>query len=257
MQSCDGSEDRVAGPHELPDTEEVVTALADGRLSVAMQPIVDLATGDMVGREALVRWRHPVLGLLLPVRFLPQVEAAGKAPALDLFVLWTVCQRLSAERVPIRTSVNMSPTTLAQPGVAEAVLRVIYASSTWAANIQIEISEHATVAELAAARGELRQLRSAGVGILIDDFGAGATSLAHLGELAPYGVKIDRSLIAGLDRDVGMRKVIGQIVRLGAEFGFRTVAEGVEETPEAIALEDLGCQTGQGFLFGRPELASL
>ena len=235
-------------------TREVLAAIREDRLSVAMQPIVELAGGAVVGQEALVRWAHPQLGLLAPARFLPLVQAAGAVPELDMSVLRAVCRRLAGERAPVRTSVNVSRSTLTRPGFADGVLDVIERSGLSCSALQIEVSEQVTVADLAAARQELRQVRSAGVGVLLDDFGAGATSLRHVAELVPYGVKIDRSLVSDLDSRESLRTVIGQIVRLGAELGFRTVAEGVETAAEALALRGLGCERAQGYLFGRPAL---
>ena len=235
-------------------TREVLAAIREGRLSVAMQPIVDLRSAAVVGQEALVRWPHPRLGLLAPARFLPLVQAAGAIPELDMFVLRAVCERLAGESAPVRTSVNVSRSTLTTPGFAEGLLEVVERSGLSCSALQIEVSEQVTVADLAAARQDLRQVRGAGVGVLLDDFGAGATSLRHVAELVPYGVKIDRSLVSDLDTREGLRTVIGQIVRLGAELGFRTVAEGVETAAEAVALRGLGCERAQGYLFGRPVL---
>ena len=237
-------------------TREVLAAIREGRLAVAMQPIVDLRSGAVVGQEALVRWPHPRLGLLGPARFLPLVQAAGAVPELDMLVLQTVCERLAAQAAPVRTSVNVARCTLTAPGFAERLLEVVEGSGLPCSALQIEVSEQVTVADLAVARQDLRQVRGAGVGVLLDDFGAGATSLRHVAELVPYGVKIDRSLVSDLDSREGLRTVIGQIVRLGAELGFRTVAEGVETMSEAMALRGLGCERAQGYLFGRPALAA-
>lgn len=242
-------------PTRSAGTREVLEAIRDGRLTVAMQPIVDLRCGAVVGQEALVRWPHPRLGVLGPARFLPLVQAAGAIVELDMLVLRTVCERLAVTPAPVRTSVNVSRSTLTTPGFAERLLAVVERSGLPCAALQIEVSEQVTVADLEVARRDLRQVRAAGVGVLLDDFGAGATSLRHVAELVPYGVKIDRSLVSDLDTREGLRTVIGQIVRLGAELGFRTVAEGVETPAEAAALRRLGCERAQGFLFGRPALA--
>ncbi|WP_336923538.1 EAL domain-containing protein [Aquipuribacter sp. SD81] len=237
-----------------PRPGELATALRDGRLLVAQQPVVALGDGAVCGSEALVRWQHPRLGLLLPGRFLPLVGGAVSAAALDLHVLTAVCRDLADDPGALSVSVNVSRAALLSPGFARAVLRVLREHEVAGERVMLELSEQLTLDDLDAVGDELRLLRRHDVRLVLDDLGAGATTLQHVRRLRPAWVKVDRRLVTRVDEDARRLAVVRRAVDLAAAVGAGVTAEGVERPEEARALLAAGCRRGQGWLFGRPLL---
>ncbi|WP_380168478.1 EAL domain-containing protein [Jannaschia sp. R86511] len=235
-------------------TTELLGALRHDRLAIAQQPIVSLADGRLSGTESLVRWAHPRLGLLLPGDFLHLAETVGAMPALDGFVLRSACRRLAASPFVVPTSVNVSRSTLLQRGFVEQVLRTLRDFGVAGDRLLLELSEQLTLDDLELVRDELLQLRRAGVQVALDDLGSGATSLQHVRMLEPAFVKVDRSLVSGVDSAPHRLAAVARVVDLARSTGAAVTAEGVERTSEAELLLDLGCERGQGWLFGRPVL---
>ena len=245
---------RSAVPVTAPTTVEVLHAVRADGLHVAHQPIVSLTDGRLCGTETLVRWLHPRLGLLLPGQFLPLVQLVGAMPAMDLLVLRAACRRLAASPFVTPTSVNVSRATMLRRGFVASVLRTLAEYEVEGHRLLLELSEDLTLDDLELVRDELLTLRRAGVQLVLDDLGAGATTLQHVRMLGPAWVKVDRSLVTGVHDRPERLRTVERVVDLARLTGAGVTAEGVEDEAEARALASVGCERGQGWLFGRPVL---
>ena len=227
--------------------------LADGQVTIAYQPVVDLGTGALHAVEALARLRDADGTLVLPGRFVPVAEATGLDVELGTLVLDGVLQQLAAWGRPTLTAhVNVTARQLTRRGFARDVLDSCRRAGVAPEQLCLELTETMAMADPEAAIAALTDLRRGGVGAALDDFGTGYSSIAHLSRLPVTVLKIDRSFVMGLPDDVTSRAVIGLVVGLGASLGLEVVAEGVEREAEADALRDLGCRLAQGFLFAQP-----
>lgn len=241
-------------PDASPSTVEVLRAVCEDRLHIAHQPIVGLGDGALQATETLVRWLHPRLGLLLPDRFLPQAHRASAMPALDLLVLRAACRLLASAPALPPTSVNVSRASLLRPGFVSAVLHTLRDHGLEGDRVLLELSEHLTLDDLELVRDDLGRLRRAGVQLVLDDLGAGATTLQHVRLLEPAWVKVDRSLVTGVDSCPDRLRTVERVVGLTSRTGAGVTAEGIETAGQASALAGVGCARGQGWLFGRPVL---
>ncbi|GAA0227856.1 putative bifunctional diguanylate cyclase/phosphodiesterase [Cryptosporangium japonicum] len=253
---------RVADP-ELSDStlgrlrleEELRVALDAGEFEVHYQPIVELASERITAVEALLRWRHPVRGLLGPAAFLETAESTGLLAALDGFVLRTACAQARtwrAVRSDFVVSVNICAAHLVDPGLPDEVAAALAAADIPPSALMLEVTETALVADLAMAAQTLRELSALGVRIALDDFGTGYSSLTYLRTLPIHSIKIDRSFVHDLDGNATDEAVTRAILGLAETLGLRPVAEGVEGTSQADRLRDLRCGHAQGFLFAKP-----
>jgi diguanylate cyclase (GGDEF)-like protein len=234
--------------------EELRTALENGELEVHLQPQVDLFDGEVVGAEALVRWRHPRRGLLSPAELLPAAEQAGLLRPLTDQVLelaLTAASRWWAERrVPV--SVNLSAanvTDLDLPGKVELALA---RHGLPARALTLELVEDTLMADPERGRTVLGELRRLGIRTSIDDYGTGYSSLAYLRHLPADELKLDRSLTADVHTDPRAAAIVKHTVALAHELGLSLVAEGVEDAATAAVLADLGCDVAQGYAIARP-----
>jgi EAL domain-containing protein (putative c-di-GMP-specific phosphodiesterase class I) len=235
---------------------ELRRAIERDEFTLLYQPQVDCETTDIVGLEALIRWRHPELGLLAPAEFIGVAEATGLIRPLGLWVLRTACRLARAWRErgrPIRVCVNLSAAQLRDPGFAEAVIRGLGEAGVLAADLELEITESLLVERAdEATEANLRQLVAHGVRLALDDFGTGYSAMAQLTRLPVTTIKIDRSLLVGLQDGGQDAALVRAIVMLGRTLGKRVLAEGVE-TPQQLAfLRELRCDAAQGYLFGAP-----
>ena len=231
-------------------------AVEDGSLRVHYQPLFALASGDLLGFEALVRWEHPERGLVSPASFIPIAEENGLIVPIGSWVLREALRQLTewrtASGLDLHMSVNLSPRQLEEADVVEDVRDALLRSGVDPRTVSLELTE-SVVLEDGASRDHLVQLRQLGVGIAADDFGAGFASYAALQQLPFTTVKIDRSLISGLDTapDKALPQV-RSIVEMAHATGLHVVAEGIEHEAQRQTLADLGCDVGQGYLLGRP-----
>jgi diguanylate cyclase (GGDEF)-like protein len=229
------------------------TAVADGSLWLAWQPVIDLSSGELDGFEVLIRWTHPELGAIPPDVMLPIASRIGLMPALGRWILVQAMEqglRLSeAAGKPLAIAVNVAPEqlddevfiSLAAGYAADRRLRLV-----------LELTEH-TLIDGDRANPVLDRLHACGAAISLDDFGAGYSSIDYLHRFRSIdAIKIDRSFVAGLGKDVRTRALIGSITAMGHAFDALVVAEGIEDWTSAMAVFELGCQLGQGYLFGRP-----
>jgi len=251
--------------------DHAVTALADERLAleselhgafdarqftVYYQPQVDTATGEVVGAEALVRWRHPNRGLLLPAEFITLAEETGLIVRLGQFVLREACVRAKAWQElfshPLRMAVNVSARQLREPGLITDVRRALQESGLDPALLELEITETAALAQVGHADSVLRRLRDMGVSVALDDFGTGYSSLSQLRRLPVTRLKIDRSFVGELPGDESSAAIVGTVIDLARAVGLGVVAEGVETDEQLAFLEARGCYEVQGFLISPP-----
>jgi diguanylate cyclase (GGDEF)-like protein/PAS domain S-box-containing protein len=250
--------DGRAGRHaanRLRIEQELRRALVDGELVVHLQPEVDLAGGRVLGYEALVRWRHPTDGLLLPARFLPVAADAGLLSEIGQVVLRLATAEAAGWTGPAAgcwVAVNVSPQELRHPGFTSVVAAALGDSGLEPWRLCLELTEDSILADPAGVARALAPLRDLGVQLAIDDFGTGFSSLSHLTRFAPEFVKIDRSFIAALARSGRDRAIVESVVRLAGTLGITAVAEGIEDPVTAEDLRRMGCPVGQGWLFGRP-----
>jgi diguanylate cyclase (GGDEF)-like protein/PAS domain S-box-containing protein len=225
---------------------------------VHYQPILDLAGGEIVGFEALVRWQHPEKGLLQPADFIPFAEEIGLIDAIDRYVLaeagsqarsW---QEAGLARSDLQISVNLSAREMIDTSIAASVSESLRTSGFEPKNLIIEITESAVMRDLEAAVRNLRALADLGVRVAIDDFGTGYSSLSHLEQLPIDILKIDRSFVSTVAERAQLTHLCRAIVQLAGTLGLTTIAEGVESELQAERLREIGCLLAQGFHLGMP-----
>lgn len=225
--------------------------------AVWYQPIVDLASGEIVAIEALARWTHPTRGAIGPELFIPVAERSGMIVALGRWVLREACRQAaqwnaSRGESPLRVTVNLSGKQLEHEGIAEEVASVLHETALRPDHLILEITETVIMQNAESTLARLRELKRLGVGLAIDDFGTGYSSLSYLQRFPVNIVKIDRVFADGLLHGEEGVAIIRTILALAEMLKLRTIAEGVENACQAKQLKALGCYAGQGYLFGRP-----
>jgi predicted signal transduction protein with EAL and GGDEF domain len=239
-------------------------AIEHERLTLAYQPIVNLADGHIVAVEALARWWHPDRGEVPPSVFIPSAEESGLIIPLGAWVVRRACQELASIRrrggaaAGLRLSVNLSPRQLRDRSIVDEILGALEAAGLPPSVLDLEITETLVLDCGEEGIEYLRVLRDAGCGVSFDDFGTGFSSLGNLRSLPIDGLKIDTSFVAAMLAGGVDAALVEAIVRLGAALKMSVVAEGVEDAVTAARLAELGCPFAQGYYFGRPEpLAAL
>jgi len=231
-------------------------AVARGQLRLAYQPVVAGDTAQLIGFEALARWRHPAWGDVPPSVFIPLAESAGLMEDIGHFVLEQACQQLARWRgMGLRTlgmAVNLSPSQLGQPTLAPWIADCLQRHELPADALTLELTESVLVEDMGAAQQMLQTLHALGVRLALDDFGTGYSSMAYLQRLPLDIIKIDRSFVDGIATESTDRAIARTILVLAHEMGLRTIAEGVETSEQMHALQQMGCDEMQGYFFGRP-----
>ena len=236
------------------DIEDALrTALVRDQLRLHMQPIVDLTTGGVVGREALLRWQHPERGLLPPAWFLPIAEESGLIEDVGRWVLEEAARIAAATPGLGYVAVNVSPSQVRRANLLGDVEDSLKNSGLHPSQLVIELTESVMLGSAPAGRRQLHQLERLGVRLMVDDFGTGFSALSHLRDLPVSGIKVDRTFTAGLGRDRQCDRIVEALTGLARGLGVDIVAEGVETTEQRDVLAALGCAHAQGYLFGRPE----
>ena len=257
-----------AGGHEtgvmaLRTAGELRRGIERGELVPYYQPIVDLESGRCLGYEVLARWLHPDRGLLPPGEFLPLAEETGLLIDLGARMLRDSLAQLAQWRALSSTfddcslSVNVGTRQLVDPEFYDLVVDALAETGIDAASLSLEITETALLADVKAATVALRDLRSLGLHLSVDDFGTGYSSLTYLKRFPIESIKIDRSFVTGLGIEAEDTTIVEAVVRLGQALGLHVVAEGIESPLQLARLRELGCDRGQGYLFGRPRPAAL
>jgi diguanylate cyclase (GGDEF)-like protein len=234
------------------------SAIDRHELVVLYQPIVDIATSTPVGVEALVRWKHPQWGMVVPSEFIGIAEETGMIRELGLHVLEEACRQWQAWQVELidepsfTISVNVSPRQLRDPDFVSSVRRIHSKAGVPASELTLEITESFMVEDPESARARLHELKSLGVRISMDDFGTGYSSLASLQDLPLDILKIDKAFVDHVAEDPRRTAFAQAIIRMGKTLGLALIAEGVETAEQSDRLLSLGCRFAQGFYFSRP-----
>ena len=240
---------------------EMQRAIERGEFLLHFQPVVSLQTGRAVSFEALVRWQHPERGLLLPQEFISHAEQSGVINRLGAWVLEEACRRMVLWGVPAwqdaqwRMSVNLSPQQLAEPSFPAMLTSILQRTGMRPDLLALEITETTLMLDAESATSALGALRELGIHIAVDDFGTGYSCLAYLKALPVDTLKIDRYFVEGIGSDRKSTAICAAIIRLAEALELGTIAEGVETARQLAGLRALGCQFGQGHLFGRAQPA--
>src|SRR6185503_2244278 len=218
--------------------DDLRRAIGGGELRLHYQPLIDLGSDRIVGFEALVRWQHPIRGLVPPLSFIPLAEETGLIVPLGRWVLETACRQAKLwgearrDEPPLMMSVNLSARQFSQPDLVDQVDAILAETGLDASTLELEITESVVMDQSEVGVRSLHRLRDMGVRLVLDDFGTGYSSLAYLKHLPLDTIKIDRTFVAGLDGEADR-----SIVETVAQFEI---------------LREMGCDTGQGYLFARP-----
>ena len=245
----------AGGVGELMHRAERRQAVADDEIVPYFQPLVEMDTGRPIGVEMLARWPHAIRGMVSPVQFIPVVENLGLIGTMTDNLIRQACRAAAGWPEGIVLACNISPLQLRDPDLPEMIRRTLEETGLPAHRLELEITENALVGDLDMARSLLRQLKALGVRLALDDFGTGYSSLRHLKSLPFDKLKIDASFVRVMADDEESRKIVSAVIGLGRSLGLTTVAEGVETEDIAALLRGLGCDVGQGWLFGRPAAA--
>jgi diguanylate cyclase (GGDEF)-like protein/PAS domain S-box-containing protein len=252
-----------SGVQALRTSGELRRGLERGEVVPYYQPIVDLSSGRVIGYEVLARWLHPDRGLLPPNDFLPLAEETGLLVELGSRMLRDSLAQLAHWRAagyPFATctlSVNVGTRQLVDPSFYDMVVDALSETGIDADSLWLEITETALLSDVKSATVALRDLRSLGLHLSVDDFGTGYSSLTYLKRFPIEAIKIDKSFVGGLGIEAEDTSIVEAVVRLGQALGLRVVAEGIESPLQLSRLRELGCDRGQGYLFGRPRPANL
>ena len=240
--------------------QEIRKNLAKGRFMLFYQPQFDLATRSVVGMEALLRWRHPELGMSSPERVIAVAEQSGLIVDIDAWTLRAACAQVSKWRsrgMPyLRTAINFSAINLHREGFAGKVERILKEFNLPADWLELEVTE-SVLNTGCNVIDELVRLKALGVTLAIDDFGTGYSSLSSLKHLPIDRIKIDRSFITDVPGNRSDAGITQAIITMGHNLNLKVIAEGVENEDQWQFLRSLGCDEAQGFLFSKPLAASL
>jgi len=232
-------------------------ALDRSELLLHYQPQVDLATGEAVGIEALLRWQHPARGLVTAASFIPAAEDTRLIVPIGIWVLRAACRfgaRLRERaRRDLRICVNLSARQLARPELVQTVEEALADSGLPPQLLELEITESVAMSEIELTLGVVHRLRSLGTAVALDDFGIGHSSLAYLKRFALDAIKIDRSFVAQVPGTTGDEALVTAVIEMARGLSLRVIAEGVEREEQAAFLRAKGCRVAQGYLFGRPQ----
>jgi EAL domain-containing protein (putative c-di-GMP-specific phosphodiesterase class I) len=212
---------------------------------------VDVATAQVKGYEALLRWLHPKRGWIAPSDFVPIAEESGLIVSIGEWVLQTACTEAAGWSSPVHVAVNLSPVQFQNGLVPDTVERALAASGLESCRLELEITESLLLEHCESNLASLSQLRTLGTSISLDDFGIGYSSLGYLRSFKFDKLKIDRSFVLDLPSD-SSAAIIAAIIGLGKNFEIRVVAEGVETQQQLEYLQQYGCDEVQGYLLGRP-----
>lgn len=242
--------------HKLQLVASLRQALAAQELVLHYQPVVALATGRLVGAEALLRWQHPTQGLLLPGQFIAAAERSGLIVDMGAWVLEAACRDAARWQRPGQTvvvAVNLSPVQFRRGNLEEVVARALRESGLPGCCLELEITESTLVDDTERFVQSLRRLKALGVSIAIDDFGTGYSNLGYLQRFAVDKLKIDQTFVRDMGEGVQQHALVAAIVQMAKALNLTCHAEGIEDEGVRDALRGLGCELGQGYWFARPQ----
>jgi EAL domain-containing protein (putative c-di-GMP-specific phosphodiesterase class I) len=233
-------------------------AIERNELLLYYQPVVELASGKVVGVESLIRWRHPVRGIVLPTEFLPLAEENGMIIQIGLWALERACNQVKAWQddpaisPTLEVSVNLSARQFRQPDLVASVGKTLERTGLRASTLKLEITETVGMEDAEQTLLMLNELKDLGVHLALDDFGMGHSALSYLKRFPVDTLKLDRLFISGLGTDREDSAIVQASIKLAKAMGLSVTAEGVENRSQIEALYSLGCDCGQGFFFARP-----
>jgi diguanylate cyclase (GGDEF)-like protein/PAS domain S-box-containing protein len=249
--------------HEAQDRMLIESGLRNAiqrdELSLVFQPKIDLATRRMFGAEALLRWKHPKLGMISPSLFVPVAEEAGLVGQIGEWVLQTACRQIRQWQdagYSLQLAVNVSARQFQDYDVAELVKDILRDTGVLPKNLEIELTESAVMSDAESSIVTLERLAALGVQIAIDDFGTGYSSLSYLKRLPLDVLKIDQSFVRDISSDPNDAAIVRAIITLARSLGIKVIAEGVENEAQLAFLNAYGCHYAQGYLFGKPLTAA-
>lgn len=241
-------------------SQDLRLGLERGEFELYYQPKADASTGEFTGMEALIRWRHPELGMVPPVRFIGVAEEAGLIADVDAWVLDEACRQmrewLDAGLAPKRVAVNLSASQCRGGEFAQRVTQALLRHGLHADCLELEITETTLMTEVDDAVQAFWSLRNQGVCVAVDDFGTGYSSLSYLRRLPVDNLKIDKSFVDDLETDANDREITKAIIAMAKSLGLVAVAEGVERASQLELLQEMGCHQFQGYFYSKPMPAS-
>ena len=249
----------VNTPSRLALYGELRRGIDEDQLTVHYQPQVHVGTGRVVGAEALVRWNHPVHGLIQPDDFIPLAEQTGLIRPMTLVVLRTAlrdCRSWHAAGHPLTVAVNLSARSLLDAGLVGEVSELLRESRLPASALELEITETTAMVDPVRSLVVLSELHALGVRLALDDYGTGHSSLSYLNQLPVDTLKIDRSFVTAMDTSDNAATIVRSTIDLARNLGLLVVAEGVETRASWLRLTELGCDSSQGYWLARPEPAA-
>jgi EAL domain-containing protein (putative c-di-GMP-specific phosphodiesterase class I) len=233
-------------------------AIDNHEFTIHYQPIVDLESRDMLGMEALVRWNHPRYGLLAPMKFIPLAEETNLIVPLGEWILREACRQTQqwsekhAGEMDISVTVNISIRQFQQKELVEIVASALRTSGLNPRSLILEITESFMMHETESTISKLHELKKLGIRLAIDDFGTGYSSLSYLQRFPIDILKIDKSFVDKIGTGNEGKAVARAIIMMGDSLNLKTIAEGIERPEQIKALQNLGCEAGQGFHFAKP-----
>jgi diguanylate cyclase (GGDEF)-like protein len=231
-------------------------ALSSGQFELYYQPVVNLASGDISGFEALIRWNHPEQGVIPPASFIPLAEETGLIVPVGEWVIRQACATAAQWPGDLSIAVNISAAQFRNPGLLQVIVGALATSGLDPTRLEIEITETVLLQNRETTLAVLRQLRELGIRIAMDDFGTGYSSLTYL-QCFPFDkIKIDRSFVKDITENTGSLNIVRAVAALAKGMGMTATAEGVETSEQLDRITSEGCTEMQGFLFSRPVPAS-
>lgn len=233
--------------------QDLRLAIERNQLELHYQVQTSVASGEICGYEALLRWRHPVHGMVPPSEFIPIAEETGAILSIGEWVLRTACREAAGWNIPHKVAVNLSPVQFANADLARVVHEVLLQTDLSPSRLELELTESTIIADKARTLHILRQLKALGVTIAIDDFGTGNSSLSTLRDFPFDKIKLDRSFMNEVEHSQQAKAVVRAVLSLGKTLEIKVLAEGVETDQQLVILRSEGCDEAQGYLLGRPQ----
>jgi diguanylate cyclase (GGDEF)-like protein len=234
---------------------ELALAVERNEFELFYQPQVRLTNGALTGAEALIRWRHPVRGLVSPAEFMPVINTSSISDRVASWVLETACRQARAWQLAgqnVRVSINLSPSQLHSGDLAASVANMLDITGLKPSLLELELTEDILLLDEQQVLDTFRRIQKLGVRVVFDDFGTGYASLSYLKKFPLDGLKIDRSFVLDLLSDSDDAAIVGSTIGLSGQLGLSVIAEGIEDRATADLLLRMGCEQGQGYFFGKP-----